>query len=248
MDYFKDHCDISLDTDFRKISGMKFLPWVGNQFSISKNRLLIVAESIYNGYDKTDKSPEELKLLEEKINDERYARWVIKEQGIHHTCNWTVNNIENGCPPNVRKVTDNFARAFYNKKNLSYSEKEILWSNTIFHELIQEPLNDINDRGKINYTSINKGYSVLYEVINLVKPKKILFIGNSNIEQINHHSFKVQRKEKIGNTYPREGEIKLANNVVPFIAIKHTSKYFSWYKWAEYLDKTCYNNVSYEKH
>ena len=234
---YKEYCDFTLDDDFRKIHRLNYLPWVGSKYLKQDEKYLVVAESIYNGYDKNGKTDEELKELQEKVEDERYARWVIHQQGLHFTCSWSQDGKEKGMRASKRPLTENFVRAFLNKRHITYEDKEKVWTSVAFSELIQFPLDDIKDRGRIDRFSINDGYDALIETIKLLKPSKIIFIGGSNIDKIKSEFFHYKKGSKISGNYTREGKISFNEFNIPFLAIRHTSNHFSWSKWGNYLEK-----------
>ncbi|NGZ90743.1 hypothetical protein [Psychroflexus maritimus] len=233
---YKEYCDFTLDNDLQKIHSLNYLPWVGSNYLKQDEKYLVVAESIYNGYDKNGKTDEELKELQKKVEDQRYARWVIHQQGLHHTCDWSQNGKEKGMAPKYRRLTENFARAILNKRHITYEDKENVWTSVAFTELIQFPLKDRSQREIINKISINNGFDALIDTIKIIKPKKIIFIGTTNIDDIDNDSFNSKWCTKIGNNFARKGKIKSDDFDIPFVAIKHTSSFFSWSSWAKYLE------------
>lgn len=233
---YKEYCDFTLDDDFRKIHKLNYLPWVGSSYLKQDEKYLVVAESIYNGYNKNGKTDEELKKLQEKVEDERYARLVIHQQGLHFTCSWSQDGKEKGMRASKRPLTENFVRAFLNKRHITYEDKENVWTSVAFTELIQFPLKDRSQREVINKTSINDGFDALIETTKIIKPKKIIFVGINNIDDIDNDFFHSKWDSKIGNNNARKGNIKFNDFDIPFVAIKHTSSFFSWSSWGNYLE------------
>jgi hypothetical protein len=229
--YFHPFATDNFDAEFERITTeiLKYYPWVGRNWQSSREKPLYVGESVYNWEGMNDSLNAEDKVTKGK----EFLRVVIKEHGLHFTCDWPENSDEKGVPAKDRKMIDNLTRAIMNSKYPTNSEKEMVWTNAAFTELIQEPLSSINDRSTINKETINHGFEALLQTIKTLEPNYIVFIGSSNLVHVNSDCLKsLNNYKRVGRYWSKTGVIQIEGLNIPLLAIKHTSKFFSWDQWA----------------
>ncbi len=200
------------DDDFESISELSWLPWVGSGYG-SKPKLLLIGESHY--YRENQKELYEV--------DKNSTREAISESAIHEY--WKVNTYKN-----LNKLLSG---------NDDGNNKQV-WSKVAYHNICQRIL-AIGERP--NYLDYVEGWKILFRVMKIIKPDVCISIG---VEAYNHleystkltsNNLKYMRKdEKISGTYAREALI-INGKEIKMIGIKHTSKYFSWHLWYEYLNR-----------
>ena len=219
--------DTTQDGKFKAIPYLKYLPWVGLKYraSLPSERLLIVAESVYDSGNGSDAA---LKMLD----DPCFARYVLKEQGLF----FTLDQIWQGA--RVSKLLRGIERALLGKRWVTEPEQERLWTSISFHEFVQRHMKD-------RYTRPTKGdyqvgAKVLCSVIALLEPSVVLFLGTDwrKFQAIESEcECKVQWHEKINGSSPKIIEMKSDGRGTKIIMIRHPSKYFSWSKWHELTKK-----------
>jgi hypothetical protein len=212
--------DFSIDQNLSQIEGLKWLPWIGNQFLelYETNRLLIVGESHY--HDATEQSIE-------KHDSPKFTRIVIDEMAICRQYYKT-------------KIFSNLHRALF--RNDCFDAK-VFWNNVSFLNFIQKPMNTNKDRPE--YDDFYNGWKTFFVVVKVLKPTTCIFIGttaaNSFTNAIQNTGFStdgLKREDHIGRTYAKTAVIKdQEDNEIKIIFIRHTSQMFSWSKWNDYIKK-----------
>lgn len=220
-----ENINMNFDEQFKNIQALKWLPWVGKDFSNlpEKRKLLVVAESHYDWHE--EGSLEDLEYPE-------FTRWFIEGHTI-------------SAPNNPTKVIRNTERAlFYD--NPTNEQKIGFWQSVSYYNIVQRAMESINERP--NDLDYSIGWDTFFKVINILQPDYVLFCGveasnhtyhfNQAFKDNNFTSDGIQWLDMIGNTYSRIAELNLNDNYNPkLVFIKHPSKYFSWENWAEFIDK-----------
>jgi hypothetical protein len=214
------HCTLELDEKFLRIEGIKYLPWIGRNALETKERLLIIGESVYNWETEIKKRKDAQISLER--ND--FARVVAYEHGIEN-------------PDPKRVFARNIERTL--ATDLRKEDKRIeFWESILFHELVQRPLDNIKARpSKADY---NIGANVLTSIIQITKPRKCIFLGTTwskfaglknNLEQI--YTIEEKHFDKINGAYPKTLFINELNTKIYFI--KHPSSHFTFGLWKKFI-------------
>ena len=201
-----------------------YLPWIGNNFVNSKTKLLVLAESPYG--DAKNKNIE--------IKEIDWLRTLIQQNFA---------TIEYDPPMNL---LINLLRALYNKKDISEEERINFSKYIAFTDIVQrlkQPLKNKDDRP--NKDDFKNGWKKIIEIIKIIKPNNIIIIGVSSIKHLeriadetNINICNIRKPEnKINSIYPIKFLLKYNNETSKCIAIKHTSKFFSWKVWPEYIVK-----------
>lgn len=198
---------------------IKWLPWIGKDFAEQGNRILIIGESHYY-------NPEE-KGSFEKHQTKTFTREVISEMAIQRDYYGT-------------RIFQNFHKAIFGNDNF---DTEKFYNVISFYNFIQKPMN--TNKGRPTYNDFLDSWASFVEVINVLKPTICIFIGTSAADAFNEYVSKndikytaVERIEKIGSNYAKSCSITIDSIDFPIHFIKHTSQYFSWSGWNEYLKRT----------
>lgn len=206
------------DIELKNVIGLKWLPWIGDQFLSVPNdkRLLIVGESHYH-----DSTPQSI----QKHNSPIFTREVIEELAIERCYYGT-------------KIFPNLHRALFRNDEFDSST---FWNLVSFYNFIQRPMETNN--GRPSNKDFNNGWNVFLEIMSILKPKTCLFIGTTAanymvnaLQQTKYTTESVKWDEWISNASPKTAIIKdKENNETHIIFIKHTSQFFNWDKWNDYL-------------
>lgn len=206
-----------MEEEFKKINNLKWLPFIGEKYEITiENRMLIVGESHY--YDDKEGS-------KSKVEDTNWTRTMIEENAIDEV-DWKT------------KIIPNFHKAMFKEDSFS---KECFWNLAAYYNFIQRPMHTIKDRPSSE--DFIKGWNTFFDLIKLAKPKICVFIGvsasdylESAIQSTEWISDKLKNGKPINGTYGRSVVLKdTDNNEIKLIFIKHTSMFFSWISWNNYL-------------
>ena len=211
--------ETSYDSTLLSIKGLTWLPWIGDKYSSGHRRLLIVAESHYvNGEgDLTFK-------INEARNNCLLTREVVQECPIDN--DWA-NNM------------------FYNlHKTLFLNEsfnRALFWDNIAFYNFVQRPM-DYSKKERPDYSDFYKGWNTFISIVDILEPTDCLFVGvtASNcfelaMEALGVEHTSVQWLEGSSSAYGRSFSLKRQWGALPILGIQHTSKYYSYELWHNFL-------------
>lgn len=209
---------IAENLNFTTIHNLKWHPFIGeNYFSTSKdNRLLIIGESHYTH------DTEESKLT---VNHIDFTKEMIQENAIDGE-DWKT------------KIIPNFHKAMFGDNSFNTDK---FWNLVSYYNFIQRPMLTIGERP--NENDFQDGWKTFFDLIKVVKPKTCLFIGvsasNHLMSVIQNSDFSCKEfiyGEVINGTKSRKATLlDKENNEIEIVFIKHSSQYFSWNDWNEYL-------------
>ena len=214
-----EHCSTAFDSDFNGITELTWLPWVGRCFSECPRdaRLLIVGESHRNW------CPEDEATA--ALQNPRFTRRVVSEHAItREVCR----------SPTFDKLTLLLL-------GTEQYERERFWSDVAFYNLVQRPMNYCREDGPEcpSREDFVSGWSTFTDVIRVLKPSHALFIGVSAFNYFKQGAdfTEVQCPEQVGRTYGRRASISTGSETVALIGVRHTSRFFSWRRWRDYLGR-----------
>ena len=216
---------LSFDPALAAISGLTWLPWVGSNYATlpEGRRVLIVAESHYSHDDDLEKAKQ---LYEQQKSDQNFTRDVAKESLIDAECE----------TPTFR----NMHRLFYGPE-----DRENFWNQLCFYNFVQELMRfegGVLTRPK--WEDFWKGWEVFVQVVGVLKPDHVLFIGveaanhfNGFMTRHKHEHVSAEWAEKVGMAYARTACLTIEGTEVPLHFIKHCGSYFSIERWLDYLHR-----------
>lgn len=205
---------------------LKWLPWIGKNYENSEIKILIVGESHYF-------NPEEIQSFEKHQNI-LFTREVIEEMPMNRDYYQT-------------KVFQNFHRAILGNDTF---DAEKFWNQISFYNFIQKPMN--SNKGRPTNVDYFENWNGFVKLVETIKPTICIFIGSSAANSFNTFFSQssldfipVENIEKIGVNYAKKSILKVNNLELPIHFIKHTSQYFSWNKWHDYLKNTIPNEIEF---
>jgi len=217
--------DSSFDNQFKEIQGLKWLPWVGENYNSlpQQYKMFVIGESHY--YDGTEKN-----LID--INQIDTTREVIEDMAIDRNYYGT-------------KIFPNFHRTLFN--NDSFDSKSF-WNLIPFYNFIQRPMDTA--KGRPTYEDYFNGWKVFFELHKILKPNICLFIGTSYPNSLNHALIDtnlkidgIKQEDWISNAYAKSTRFHQLNIETEMVFIRHTSQMYPWTKWNEYLNKRLKNQI-----
>lgn len=215
----------SYDEALAKIPGLTWLPWVGKNYANlpQGRRVLIVAESHYTNEQDPAKAP--LSITDTEQNP-AYTRAAVLESLVLEE--WSARTLST------------MHQLFY-----SPNDRPGFWGDLCFCNIVQRLMwyREGNPE-RPSWEDFWKGWEVFLEVVEVLQPDHVLFIG---VEAANHfnnvmvHLKKdhtpVEFPEKIGSAYARTASVALGDRRLPIHFIKHCGSYFSTDLWSDYLHR-----------
>jgi len=211
--------------EWDNVNGLSWYPWVGkNYFSLPlPQRILLVGESHY------------YKTKDQEIiyRNNRYS---------------TIECIEESA---INEDWDNNTYRYLNyvlKRNNKKSNEDI-WNMYAYYNFVQSA---VEKKDRPSFDDFYSGWPVFIEIIETLKPCICIFIGvaalgtyNVYMEEAEIAHEKVQMTQKISRTWARKANISVAGHETMIIGIQHTSQYFAYEEWIEYIDKETKGLVKY---
>lgn len=205
------------DERFKSINGLKWLPWVGKNYD--KTGVLIIAESHYGG--ETEFEADGSDNTKEDFTREAFVK--------RHA---------NG--ENMWKMPNNLMRAVW-QGDCSVGNRKIFWENVAFYNQVQK-LMELATWQRPSDEDFRNGWDVFPEVVKILKPDYCLFVGlkasdwfNKKMQEKGLSYEPVYKMEKINGVRPRRFTLTVDGHRTEITGIKHTSGYFSWKKWYDFL-------------
>ena len=204
------------DERFKSINGLKWLPWVGKNYD--KTGVLIIAESHYGG-------ETEFEADGSDNTDEDFTREAFVKRHADGVNMW--------------KMPNNLMRAVW-QGDCSVGNRKIFWENVAFYNHVQK-LMELATWQRPSDEDFRNGWDVFPEVVKILKPDYCLFVGLQAFKSFGDKmqekglSFEGKGFEKINRVWPRRYTLTVDGHKTEITGIKHTSRYFSWKKWYDFL-------------
>jgi hypothetical protein len=199
-------------------NGLKWLPWVGNNYESNDNKILIVGESHYH---------DETKESSEKHQDLKFTRKVIEELAIDRYYYGT-------------RIFPNLHKALFRNDEFDSNK---FWNLVAFYNFVQRPMN--TNKSRPDYKDFYNGWNTFFSLAEILRPQTCIFVGTSaanslmdSIQESEYSCNGVKWEDFISNAYAKTATIEKNGNQIRLIFIRHTSSMFSWDKWNKYLSKT----------
>lgn len=206
-----------LDNKLLKVEGLIWLPFIGNNYIPNSQKILIVGESHYY-------KPENENSYDKHI-EPNFTREIVQEMCFDRE----YYNI---------KLFQNFHLTMMGNDSF---DTDVFWNNYSFYNFIQRPMN-MEKGERPTYEDIKKAWGTFTELIPLLNPDRVLFLGNTSADHFNafasNNEVKIEAvewKKKIGRAYAKQAYIYNGDKKIQLDFIKHPSQYFSWERWREYL-------------
>ena len=235
------HLDTSFDSALRPIlsKGMSWLPWVGRNYTKSKEKILIVGESNYTNEQDSQKVADKKAECQGNVF---YQREVVAEYPLEgREAGWLGNS----------PTFDNLHRALLKTDLLAPVDMEKrgrLWDNLGYYNFVQRPMDYSKDRPKErpSYEDFYNGWRVFVQLVEVLHPKNCVFIGvqasnnfKDAMRDMGVEFTPVEWGEPINGVYTRlGGSVTIGGIKTQLIFMKHSSQYFSWELWNNHLETT----------
>lgn len=222
-----DESTSEYDAAFKNVSGLTWLPWVGQHYSgrPPQQRLLVVGEShYYNGETKEEREANRAKWLAYP----NYTRDVVSESLVNY--DWTTRTLDT-LPRVLFKTTD--------------IDRPRLWGASAYYNLIQRMMDYQRDGSpeRPTWDDYLQGWKVFSEVVSIIQPSHCFFIGVTAANSFNHwlanqtaFTGSIIATKKIGGTWARSGNLQTRERSIELIFVKHLGLPLSWLEWHDYLE------------
>jgi len=228
------HIKKNFDSQFKSITTLNWLPWVGKTYVNKKtNRLLIVGESHY----KWEEPGEDVAGY---LAKDDFTRFFIYHNGL---------DFISGKERERSRLIPNLERALFYDSSPSEKMKLKLWESVCFYNFVQRTLESRETTDRPEDSDWRVGWETFFKVVDIVLPNYILFCGVKASDEngyfnnfLNLNNYKsdgiIRDKKKVNNTFSRYTTIKKDGNYeVPLVFIQHPSTRFSHECWADFLYK-----------
>lgn len=211
QDYLDTHFDASFD-------GLRWLPWVGSAYRASASRTIVLGESIYD-YSKGDAAVRERILGKHSLRQRQLAH------GIHEK--------------HKTRYLRNFTRAFWGKAKIVKADREALWQQVIFHNLV---LRMLHKNGRPSEDDYRDGWRAFFELALTVEARRCVVYG---LEKVKIAALKsvlppdakaeFETLGVIGEHQPIKLTMLLDGQPFQLLFIRHPSAFFRWREWGVVL-------------
>jgi hypothetical protein len=214
--YFDTHFDAAFDT-----AGMSWLPWVGSEFRSSASRTVVLGESIYD-YSEGNAEVRNRILGKESLRRRHLAH------GIHEK--------------HRSRYLRNFARAFFLTRKVGRAERELLWRQVVYLNLVPRMMKTLRDRP--SETDYRDGWRQFLAIAELVEARRCVVYG---LEAVKIDALrgslaegvlvKAERLPAIGKNRPLRLSLNIKGQPLEMLFIRHPSAFFRWDEWGVVLQQ-----------
>ena len=195
-------------------------PWVGKQYPSSSCKVLVVLESHYINWERTN---------EQAIKLPDFTRLTFATLLFPQHC-WTSDTF----PPLTECLSG---------QNLSVDKRHLLWEKVALYNFVQRPMD--NPEARPNARDFATGWKAFASVVDILRPDVCIFAGFAAISHLNKLPPGLEisgttpwEPEEINGAYPRPCfTICTPNITLKGVAIKHPGSYFSADKWRAVLTR-----------
>ncbi|MGN0016067.1 MAG: hypothetical protein ACI37O_01850 [Candidatus Avelusimicrobium sp.] len=211
------------DTQFAaacKAGQITWYPWVGKKYPNAACKVLVVLESHYINWERTN-----IEALEKPD----FTRRVVAEQSLpqHHWNSNTFNNLSS-CLSGQR---------------LTPEQAHLLWEQAALYNFVQRPMD--NPDARPTEQDWTEGWKAFGVTVDILRPDVCIFAGFGAISNTKALPAGIQitgltpwEQEEINGTYPRPCfTIQTPNYTVKGSAVKHPGSFFSTDKWRAVLQR-----------
>lgn len=216
---YVNHVDTSFNTlfDHALSNGLKWIPWVGKEYTKAAVKVLVIGESHYS-------APEQFSYFDNRRDATQYIIWESRipvwEAGNQGWYNRTFDGIE---------------YTLTGTKNVT--NRQQLWEHLAFYNFIQRPMNTIKERP--SQRDFELGWEAFIHIVRELKPDVCIFCG---VSAANYFNSKMQdmnikhRPVSVNSNYARTASVNIEERDINMIFIHHCGgRFYSWSKWHNYL-------------
>ena len=220
-----NYCDEQFDAEFRSVAALKWLPWVGDTYRASHDKLIILGESHYDWQDPADTASSSKEML----NDKFFTRGIVVGHGLSCSPAW--------------KMQRNLERVVFGEKHPTDENKKALWRAVCYHNLILRNMTDKKARPVWNdYVA---GWKVFFDLVGVLNPTHCLFAGTDSQKLKSFKEVASSQRaetsgeswsEKISGAYGKKVDVKSDGVSFRLVFMMHpSSRNFSWCKWSPFI-------------
>jgi hypothetical protein len=205
---------------------LAWLPWVGRGYRDADTKVVVLGESIYDYSD----------------GDETVRSRILSKHSLRR------RQMAHGILASVKsRYLSNFERAVFLKKKPTSGQREFLWSQVVYHNLVPRLLKSRQDRPTLDdYTD---GWKVFLELAEMVKAQRCIVYGVETLKvdslllllksaDPHHQVIRKHWLSAVGGNRPLALSFVLAGGQIDLLFMRHPSSFFSWDKWGKVLTET----------
>jgi len=216
------YCHKLLDGDLDDLLSMKWLPWIGDRYWSSPNRILILGESHYDWWNEGSNETHDgiLAFLNEK-------------------------NFTRKCVNGDSKMMDNIPRLLLADNAPSEPDRENLWRRLSYHNLVLRHMNSIEERPSTDDYEL--GWEAFFDVVEILRPTHCLAAGTEwkKFAALKKAAAKRGielrdecRSEKISGAEGKKVDVLAGKMALATVFVMHpSSRNFSWGKWRGFMEQ-----------
>ena len=216
------------DTQFaaaHQAGQIAWYPWVGAKYPTSACKVLVILESHYINWERTNI---------EALAQSDFTRRIVAEQVDANR--WTNSSFNN-------------LAACLNGKAVIKGQVNLLWEKVALYNFVQRPMDNPDERP--NEQDFANGWKAFPTVVDILKPDVCVFAGFSAISNLSELPAGLKlsgltpwEKEGINGTYPRPCfTIQTPHHTMKCVAVKHPGSFFTVDKWRAVLQRQAPNAI-----
>jgi hypothetical protein len=225
VDEYRGFLDKSFDPTFETLS-LPWLPWVGSSFRNTAIKTIVLGESVY--------VPGEVVSYEKTL-----ARITDKDSVRRRHLNiGFADTFKKG--NRARRYLANFERAVFLKTRPAPVERQRLWSQVAYFNLVPRAMKNLRQRPTIQ--DFETGWQQYFQVAGALEAQRCIVYGTEGkkIDALLATPGvtvlqSVRLRPEISRVRPLHLRLTHAGREMEFFFIQHPSSYFSWSKWGPVL-------------
>ena len=221
-DPYHGYLDRSFDAVFEQMD-LPWTPWVGSGFQASKPRTIVLGESVYawKPDGKRFKTAEEV------------TQWVLKRDSLRklHLGHGLVKD-----SPSADFVR-NFERAVFLKSHTTKAERERLWTEVVYFNLVPRLLPSRKWVDRPTVDDYADGWRQFFRVAAAVGAERCVVYGlewpkiKALLERSPCEILSRKKLEPISRSAPRVMSVAHEGRQMQLVFIRHPSAHFKWDQW-----------------
>ena len=200
-----------------KAKQIAWYPWVGAKYPTSACKVLVILESHYINWERTNI---------EALAQPDFTRRIVAEQMDANR--WTSSSFNN-------------LSACLSGKAVINGQVNLLWENAALYNFVQRPMDNPDERP--NEQDFLNGWKTFPTVADILRPDVCIFADFAILSQMSLptglHVSKIEwEKDRINGAYPRSCfTIKTQSHTMQGAAIKHPGSFFTVDQWRAVLQR-----------
>jgi hypothetical protein len=225
VDEYKGFLDKSYDPTFETLS-LPWRPWVGSSFRNTKVKTIVLGESIYVWGEVAEHEKTFARINERDSLRQRHLRVGLAE------------NFKKG--DRKRAYLANFERAVFLKTQPSALERQRLWSQVAYFNLVPRTLKSRRHRPTVE--DFETGWQQFFRVAGALDAQRCIVYGTEGKKidtLLAMPDVTILQKERIlptiSDVKPLHLRVLREGKEMEFLFIRHPSAFFAWQEWGHML-------------